>query len=271
MRLANGIPICAAAFALLLPSSVFAQPPFQRGERAPGGFLQRIPVFSVLDKNKDGEISAEEIENASAALKTLDRDGNGKLTEDELRPNFGGGEARGASRNRRGRGRGAGGDRGFDFVERIMRHDKNGDGKVTKEEAPESMQQFFGRIDANGDGVLEKAEVEAMAQRFRSGGGSRGFRGRRGQGRPQRPQRPAQEKEEEGKPQDNSARDGNRQASRRAGFGARRSGDSVRLTANGLKLGMPLPDIDVYDEAGDVFRFASLKGQYTVVVFGCLT
>lgn len=268
MRLSNGIPVCAVAFALLVASSVFAQPPSQKNRKAPGGFLRRVPVISALDKNKDGEISAEEIENAAAALKTLDRDGNGKLTEDELRPNFGGGDARGASRTRGGQAhrRGAGGDRGFDFVERIMRNDKNGDGKVTKEEAPEPMRQFFGRIDANGDGVLEKAEVEAMAERFRSRGG-RGFRSRKGQGRPQRPAR----EKEEGKPQDKGAKDGNQQASRRSKSDPKKTGEPVRLRANGLKLGTPLPDVDVFDESGDVFRFASLKGQYTVVVFGCLT
>lgn len=76
---------------------------------------------------------------------------------------------------------------------------------------------------------------------------------------------------EEGRSQESSALDGKGQASRRGGSGAMSTGEPVRLRANGLKLGMPLPDVDVFDEAGDAFRFASLQGQYTVVVFGCLT
>ena len=44
------------------------------------------PVFAALDTNHDGVISADEIANAPAALKTLDKNGDGQLTRDELRP-----------------------------------------------------------------------------------------------------------------------------------------------------------------------------------------
>lgn len=46
------------------------------------------PVIEVLDANHDGVIDAEEIANASKALLTLDKNGDGKLTFDELRPPF---------------------------------------------------------------------------------------------------------------------------------------------------------------------------------------
>ena len=42
--------------------------------------------MEALDTNHDGILSAEEIANASASLKTLDKNGDGQLTEDELRP-----------------------------------------------------------------------------------------------------------------------------------------------------------------------------------------
>ena len=50
-----------------------------------GGFVS--PIISALDTNNDGVIDEKEIENATAALKKLDKNGDGKLTMDELRPN----------------------------------------------------------------------------------------------------------------------------------------------------------------------------------------
>ncbi len=44
------------------------------------------PLFMALDVNHDGVIDADEIANAPAALKALDKNGDGKLTRDELRP-----------------------------------------------------------------------------------------------------------------------------------------------------------------------------------------
>jgi hypothetical protein len=60
-----------------------------------------------LDANHDGVIDADEIANASAALKTLDKNGDGKLTPAEFmgpRPPMRGGERPG------GRRMGPGGD-----------------------------------------------------------------------------------------------------------------------------------------------------------------
>lgn len=44
------------------------------------------PIVAALDANHDGVIDADEIANASAALKTMDKNGDGKLTQEELRP-----------------------------------------------------------------------------------------------------------------------------------------------------------------------------------------
>lgn len=35
--------------------------------------------------------------------------------------------------------------------------------------------------------------------------------------------------------------------------------------------GSPLPDVTAYDENGREFSLAELKGEYSVLVFGCLT
>ena len=44
------------------------------------------PLFVALDTNHDGVIDETEIANASAALRALDKNGDGKLTPDELIP-----------------------------------------------------------------------------------------------------------------------------------------------------------------------------------------
>lgn len=44
------------------------------------------PVIRALDANGDKTISADEIANASNALKTLDKNGDGQLTKEEMRP-----------------------------------------------------------------------------------------------------------------------------------------------------------------------------------------
>ena len=65
-----------------------APPP--RGDHAPPGPSGRRPppppLETALDADRDGEISGSEIDNASAVLKKLDKNGDGKLTPEEYRP-----------------------------------------------------------------------------------------------------------------------------------------------------------------------------------------
>jgi hypothetical protein len=49
-------------------------------------YMSDHPVLTALDVDHDGEISAEEINDAAAALKKLDRNHDGYLTADELLP-----------------------------------------------------------------------------------------------------------------------------------------------------------------------------------------
>ncbi len=52
--------------------------------------LRRLPVFRALDTDDDGDISAGEIDAAPESLASLDDDGDGQLSGDELRPRQGG-------------------------------------------------------------------------------------------------------------------------------------------------------------------------------------
>jgi len=138
-------------------------------------------LFMALDADRDGEISEAEINNAPTALRKLDKDGDGKLTREELRP----------PRDGQGRPLGRGEDRPQRgspelYTQRLLSLDKDGDGKVSKEEAPERMRDNFDRIDTNGDGYIDSAEIEAMAARIRPGGRGPGAR----PNRPQPPQEP---------------------------------------------------------------------------------
>lgn len=109
----------------------------------------------AIDANQDGEISSSEIDGAAAALKKLDKNGDGKLTREELVPAGGPGGDRSG-----GGGREA-------FLERLRQADKDGDGKLSKDEAPERLQGVFDRIDADGDRQLDREELRAIGRRLR--------------------------------------------------------------------------------------------------------
>ena len=60
--------------------------------------MRMFPIMAALDADGNGEISTEEIKAAPAALKKLDKNNDGKLTDAELLPSFpGGGGSRGGS------------------------------------------------------------------------------------------------------------------------------------------------------------------------------
>ncbi len=158
------------------------------GGGGPGGgggrMMAMMPVLKALDADGDGELSSSEIDNAVTALRSLDADKSGSLSSSEMMPDWGsmrggrGGEGRrggpGGGEGRRGGpgGEGRGGNRdGGSFADRMLENDADGDGKVSKAEAPERMQGFFDNLDGDGDGYVTKEEMEAMSKRWRGGGG----------------------------------------------------------------------------------------------------
>jgi collagen type III alpha len=150
------------------------------------------PLEEALDADGDHQLSAKEIENAVTALKTLDKNEDGKLGVDELRPRFGGRpggpdgdgrepgfpDARDGAGRPDGRGPGGGaaprdGERpanNDEVLSRVLSFDKNEDGKLTKDELPERMQGMIERGDSNGDGALDKEELAKIAASFQGQG-----------------------------------------------------------------------------------------------------
>src|SRR5687768_11441024 len=65
--------------------------------------MQTVPVLLALDQDQNKEISTDELAAAPTVLVTLDKNKDGKLSEDEISPG-GGGDSQGGQRRRRGPG-----------------------------------------------------------------------------------------------------------------------------------------------------------------------
>jgi Ca2+-binding EF-hand superfamily protein len=209
------------------------------GPGGPGGFFRRSnPMFEAIDTDGDQMISPQELKKAIAGLKKLDADGDGsislaeaspqggrgaffggdpaqmvdrmfeqndkngdgKLTEDELDPRMAG-MLRNADengdgaidkeeltksmenmRNRFGGPGGPGGQRGgfggpgggFDAGRSIQQFDRNGDGMLSPQEVPPQMQGMLRGGDTNNDGMIDRAEMQAIGQRMSERFGGRG-------------------------------------------------------------------------------------------------
>ena len=165
------------------------------GGMGPGGprGMPPFPVMMALDADGNGEISADEINNATAALKKLDRNKNGKLDAEELRPEFGGGPPGGGREGGFGGGPPGGGreggfgggppgggrEGGQGFADGMLgRYDENKDGKLSGDEIPERMRDRVTQIDTNKDKSIDKAELDAMSRQFSGGRGDGGEAGR---------------------------------------------------------------------------------------------
>jgi Ca2+-binding EF-hand superfamily protein len=172
--------VCGAAAAMAFAAQ-------QNRGPEPGGPLGRIA--SAIDANHDGTISSAEIGSASAALKPLDANTDGRLTFDELRPAVGPNGPRGGRDGFGGEPRGRGEPAGpagspsaaaDDLTDTLMAFDGNSDGTLSRAEVPERFQGLFDRADANKDGALTKDEIKASAHATVQQGAERGRGGREG-------------------------------------------------------------------------------------------
>jgi hypothetical protein len=137
--------LLAAVLGGIIPS-VQAQPEGFDGPPG-GGKMPVIPIMSALDANTNGVIEADEIANASKALLTLDKNGDGKLSAEELKPKF---------------PDGAPSDMPSDFkfpVLPVMKAlDTNGDGELDAAEIANATAALK-TLDKNGDGKLTRQEI----------------------------------------------------------------------------------------------------------------
>jgi len=129
----------------LLALSTFAL----NAQEARRNIILTVPLLAALDTNHDGVISTEEINNAAAALKTLDVNHYGKLTAVECGMK-GGLETLGP--------------RPEELVDALMAFDRNHDGKLERSEVPERMQGLSDRADTEKKGVLTPDQIRRLAE-----------------------------------------------------------------------------------------------------------
>ena len=75
-----------AAIIALCAATVTAQDPAQGRGPGRGGPPRGMPIMMILDENCNGVVDVDEIARAPQLLLKLDRDGDGRLTREELRP-----------------------------------------------------------------------------------------------------------------------------------------------------------------------------------------
>lgn len=117
--------------------------------------LRTDPIMNAIDADHDGIFSASEIANASVALKTLDKDGDGMLSVEELKV-----------RPQTARERAA---------HNLDEWDGDRDGFVEKSEWPDRVTVTFESVDTNHDGKIDLDELTAFvaSQPVQQGPGGR--------------------------------------------------------------------------------------------------
>jgi hypothetical protein len=159
-----------------------------------GDSTRMIDQVMTQDKNGDGKLSLDEVDERTAMmLQRADQNNDQEIDRAELTtameqmrqrmmggpggggPGFGGG------------GPGSGGRGGDEMTGRMMSLDKNGDGKITADEATEEARPLLRRADADGNGEVDAREMAEFSRRMGgrmrgAAGGQDGAAGRFGRG-----------------------------------------------------------------------------------------
>lgn len=136
--------------------------------------------FATLDKNKDGELDPEEIENYETVVAPMISVGGYMGDQPESTEGDGDGQKRAPAYVAQGAARFG----YFDYPEPVVVADTNFDRGVDAREFRVAADKRFALLDKNGDGKLEKSELPKIEKAsFRPGKrGSGGGRGRGGHG-----------------------------------------------------------------------------------------
>ncbi|MBX7165374.1 MAG: hypothetical protein K1X74_03410 [Pirellulales bacterium] len=106
-------------------------------------------LIKVLDLNGDRMLSTRELAVAGKSLKQLDVDGDGVLSEAEL---YGPKAVPSEAPKPTGPEQ---------FLAKVKEADANGDGKISADECPPSLQLVFSIVDGDSDGFLDAREMQA--------------------------------------------------------------------------------------------------------------
>lgn len=174
------------------------------GKGRPGrGPAEMIERLKEADANGDGKVELSEVpdqfkEGFERILDNLDNDGDDALSPKEINS-----ASEFAQRMQGGPGGGGPGRLGGPGAmwERLKKADKDGDGKLSKEELPEPMQARFTQLDANNDGYVEQEELKQAGERMRKQMQKRAKKAGKGKpGKPQAGKLPGKPKRPGGKP-----------------------------------------------------------------------
>ena len=108
-------------------------------------------AFKKFDKDGDGKVTKEELPNEKA-FERFDKDQDGVITREEFT----------------GAGKPGAGQPAGQLDALVKAADKNGDGKITKVEAGDA--PWFSKLDQNSDGVIDAAELEKARKAMSAAG-----------------------------------------------------------------------------------------------------
>jgi Ca2+-binding EF-hand superfamily protein len=171
-------------------------------------------LIERFDTDGDGSLAVTELpERMQKRFEKVDADGDGFVSADELTTAFesrqgngerngeGKGKAKGKGKgkekdergglDKRERGEGEKGKRSMDPTKLLQRMDKDGDEKISLEEAPDRFKKNFSKMDANADGFVELAELKTAMETMRQKRGEKSqSKGKRNRGDGQKPIEP---------------------------------------------------------------------------------